>query len=909
MNYLKSVVADVLECFPDELENLIFITSGKRPALFLKKYFAELNHKTSIAPEFIGISELFTRISGVESFGELPLLFEFYDTYKSVCKKEPDDFETFIGWGQTLLKDFSEIDQYLVEPEKIFPYIHALKEAEHWSGADELTEMQKKHLEFWNTLGDYYFALNEKLTSLNKGYSGFIAKKAVEKLPHYIQNNTNKIHIFVGFNALSKAEQKIIHSILMDSKSEIYWDIDDYFIKSEEHDAGYFIRKYIKNWKYYETNKPKWLNSNYLQEKEIHITGVPKSINQAHEVAELLRKTPNSELEKTALIIADENLLIPMLQSVKPNTSVNITMGYPLQQTPLNDLFTGYFRLHLSKNFYYKDILNLISQPFLQNIFTEEAIIKISEFIKERNLNYLTREKILEATPDAQKEFIEILFPEKDENLINKLIDNTLLLIYSIKQKINNDDGKHTLTLEFLYRFYLLFNQLKQLQNKFGYIDSVKSLYHFYLDVLQKSSLNFVGEPLEGLQVMGVLESRSLDFENIIITSVNEGVLPLGKSGNSFIPYDVKYFLELPTYKEKDAVYSYNFYRMLQHSRKIHLIYDTEMSGLKSKEKSRFVLQLLAERISTHRVLHQVKAPEVYPATAPKIIIPKTDDILERLKNMAEKGISPSSLTNYILNPITFYQQNVLQVYEERDVEETVEARTFGDIVHGTLEDLYKPLLKQILTESHFKAMRPKVRSLIEKHFLEKYKNSEFKSGKNLLIFNVIYEYVNRFLDLEITEILKGTEIIVLHLEQRLSIPFESKILPFPIHFKGIIDRIDLRNGILHIIDYKTGKVNHNNVCVSDWDLLITDFKYSKAFQLLTYAYMFDKQNQNQQNMIAGNFSFKSLNQGLIKFHIKQGREIAYEISPQVIEIYSEYTEKLLSEIFDPNVPFSEKNT
>ncbi|MFJ1473298.1 PD-(D/E)XK nuclease family protein [Capnocytophaga cynodegmi] len=908
MNYLKNVVVDVLENFSDEIENLIFVTSGKRPALFLKKYFAELNRKTSIAPEFVGISELFSRISGVENIGELPLLFEFYDTYKSTCKKEPDDFEAFIGWGQTLLKDFNEIDQYLVQPEKIFPYIHALKEAEHWSGADELTEMQKKHLEFWNTLGDYYFALNEKLTSLNKGYSGFIAKKAVEKLPHYIQNNGNKIHIFVGFNALSKAEQKIIHSILMDSKSEIYWDIDEYFIKAKEHDAGYFIRKYIKNWKYYETRKPKWLENNYLQEKEIYITGVPKSINQAHTVSELLKNTPNNELEKTALIIADENLLIPMLQSVKPNTSANITMGYPLQQTPLNDLFTSYFRLHLSKNFYYKDILNLISQPFLQSIFTEESINEISNFIKERNLNYLTREKILEATPDSQKDFIQILFPEKDKNTINKLIDNALFLIYCIKQKTDNEDGKHTLTLEFLYRFYLLFNQLKQLQNKFGYIDSVKSLYHFYIDVLQKSSLNFVGEPLEGLQVMGVLESRSLDFENVIITSVNEGVLPLGKSGNSFIPYDVKYFLELPTHKEKDAVYSYNFYRMLQRSRKIHLIYDTEMSGLKSKEKSRFILQLLAERIPAHQITHQVKAPEVYPAAVPKIVISKTDAILERLKELSEKGISPSSLTNYILNPITFYQQNILQIYEERDVEETVEARTFGDIVHGTLEDLYKPYLKEILTENHFKVMRPKIRPLIEKHFLEKYKNSEFRNGKNLLIFNVIYEYINRFLDLEITEIRKGSEIIVQHLEQRLRVPFESKKLPFPVYLKGIIDRVDLRNGVLHIIDYKTGKVNQNDVSISDWDSLITDFKYSKAFQLLTYAYIFKQNSQNQENIIAGNFSFKNLNQGLIKFHTKQDKIIEYEITSQIIEIYKEYTEKLLLEIFNVDIPFSEKS-
>ena len=266
---------------------------------------------------------------------------------------------TFVGWGQTLLSDFSEIDHYLVQPEKIFPYIHALKEAEHWSGADELTEMQKKHLAFWNTLGDYYFALNEKLVSQKKGYSGLIARKAVEFLPHYIQNNTNKIHIFVGFNALSKAEQKVIQSILTDLPSEIYWDIDEKFVKKKEHDAGLFIRKYINSWRYYDSKQrePKWLSNNYDLVKEINITGVPKSINQAHSVAELLEKFSQNELEKTALIIADENLLIPVLQAVKPNTSVNITMGYPLKQTPLNDLFATFFRLHLSKKFYYKDVL------------------------------------------------------------------------------------------------------------------------------------------------------------------------------------------------------------------------------------------------------------------------------------------------------------------------------------------------------------------------------------------------------------------------------------------------------------------------------------------------------------------------------------------------------------------------
>ena len=208
----------------DKIERLVFVTTGKRPALFLKKHFAEQVKHATIAPEFIGIADLFTRISGVQPISNLPLLFEFYDCYVKTCKTTPDSFEEFLSWGQTALKDFSEIDQYLVNPDKIFPYIHALKEAEHWSGMDELSEMQKKHLAFWNSLGDYYFALNSKLTEMGKGYGGFIAKKAVEKLPEYLQTHTNTIHIFVGFNALSKAEQKVIQSILMDIGGEIYWD-------------------------------------------------------------------------------------------------------------------------------------------------------------------------------------------------------------------------------------------------------------------------------------------------------------------------------------------------------------------------------------------------------------------------------------------------------------------------------------------------------------------------------------------------------------------------------------------------------------------------------------------------------------------------------------------------------------
>ena len=907
MTYLKEVITDVLENYAGQAERIVFVTTGKRPALFLKKHFAEQVRQATIAPEFIGIADLFTRISGVQPIGNLPLLFEFYDCYIKTCKSTPDNFEEFLSWGQTALKDFSEIDQYLVNPDKIFPYIHALKEAEHWSGMDELTEMQKKHLDFWNSLGDYYFALNTKLTEMGKGYGGFIAKKAVEKLPEYLQTHTQTIHIFVGFNALSKAEQKVIQSILMDIGGEIYWDGDTYFVNNEAHDAGYFLRKYLHSWRYYDTHTPKFLNNNYEKEKEIYLTGVPKSINQAHSVAELLKNTPAKELENTALIIADENLLIPVLQAVQPKTSVNITMGYPLQQTPLNDLFMAYFRLHLAKSFYYKDVLNLLSQPFLHTLLKEEVVRTISQYIKANNLTYITRTKLFEAVPETEQELLTLLFPEgKGKAFINILISNAIVLIYKLKEHTDHEINTHLLIQEYAYRFYQLFNQLKQLQEEYGYIDSVKTLYHFYLDVLQKSSLNFRGEPLEGLQVMGVLESRSLDFERVIITSVNEGVLPLGKSDNSLIPYDVKYELELPTFKERDAVYSYNFYRILQRAKQVYLFYDTEMSSLKSKEKSRFILQLLAEKLSTHKVIHQIKAPEVYPVSLLPLNIEKTTSVINTLKELAEKGLSPSALTTYIRNPMTFYEQQVLHVYEEREVEETIEARTFGNIVHGALEDLYKPYLNTILTEESIKKMGTLVISTIENRFEEEYKNNDFKKGKNWLIFNVIEKYIRSFLSIELAEIKKGTEIIPLYLEEKIIIRFDAPNLSFPIYFKGIIDRVDRRNGMLYIIDYKTGVVEPTDVRIKDWENLITDIKYGKAFQLLTYAYMITEHFKIKETMRVANFSFKRLQHGLMTFHTYIDKQKDEDVTAPTLALYRQYTEQLLQEIFDINVAFYE---
>ncbi|MDO5607143.1 MAG: PD-(D/E)XK nuclease family protein [Capnocytophaga sp.] len=907
-SFLKEVVVDVLARYAGRTSDLIFVVPGKRASLFLKNYYAESCGKSGLAPQFITIESLLLQIARMRKAQGLELLFELYDTYRTHCKTEPDDFETFAGWGQTLLRDFNEIDQYLVNPEKIFPYIHAIKEAEHWSGADELTEMQRKHLEFWNALGGYYFAFQQKMLGKGSGYAGMIAKQAVRHLPDYIRKHTDAIYIFAGFNALSGCEQKIIQTLLAEATAEIYWDVDRYFVETEGHDAGLFIRNYLKNWAYYRNHKPKWLSDVYRQEKTIHITGVPKSINQAHEVSHLIGQMPVGILAKTALVMADEQLLLPMVQSVNVSVPMNITMGYPLQQTPMNDLFAIYFRLHLSKSYYYKDIIQLLTNPMLQELLPKEVVNHIVTQIHQRNSNYLSRNKLFEMAPPEYQELLADLIPDISEQPVMTLVDHALRSIIRFKKVADQNRTQYGLWLEYAYRFHQLFLQLKQLQAHFGHIQSVKTLYHFYLDILQKDSLDFVGEPLEGLQLMGVLESRNLDFEHLIITSVNEGVLPSGKSGNSFIPYDVKRNVGLPTYKERDAIYSYHFYRLIQRAKTVHLLYDTDTDSLKGKEKSRFILQLLAENIPAHSINHQIKAPEVHRIEEKKISIPKDEDILQRLKEVAASGFSSSALTTYVFNPVTFYQQYILGVKEEMDVEESIEARTFGNIVHHVLEELYKPLIGIVLTIAHYVEMKKQVPLLVQKYFSKEYRSDDYQHGKNLLAYTVIMEYIYRFLEMEKEEVGSGVEIIVQQVEQKITVPLENHTIGYEVNLKGVVDRVDRRNGKLYIIDYKTGVVGSENVGIYQWESLINDFKHSKAYQLLTYAYLYKKLNAIDEEIIAGNISFKRLRNGLLTFRFKENKLAKDErIDDYKILKFEEVTSLLLNEIFNMDIPFEEK--
>jgi hypothetical protein len=899
------------------LSKITFILPSKRAGLFLKHQLALVTEQTIFAPEIISIEEFVEDLSGLKTTNNTELLFEFYNSYLALTKKENQDtFESFSKWAQILLQDFNEIDRYLIPQENIFNYLSDIQELTHWSVEANQTDFVKKYLQFWNKLHDYYKHFTGQLLDKHIGYQGLIYRKAAEHCNTYIDSNQEKQHVFLGFNALNTAEENIIQKLLEPKIAKIYWDIDKVFINNPKHDAALFTRQHKNNWKFFNKNPFEWVTENYAKEKNINIYGVPKNIGQAKYIGTLLKNIQEQtrSLQSTAVVLGDENLLIPVLNSIPPSVQeLNITMGFPLKSIPLASLFENLFRIHKNSNntFYFKDVVNILSHQFIRPLFHKDNTdyaAKIIETIDSNNLVYLTVDRIKQIT-NVSQDIIDLLFLNWNTS-IDLALKNCSKVISTIKIYLDKQKDENLLSLEYLYRFNELFNALSLLNSKYNHITDISTLFGVYKELLSSETLDFQGEPLQGLQIMGMLESRVLDFETVIISSVNEGILPSGKSNNSFIPFDVKIENKLPTYKEKDAVYTYHFYRLLQRAKNVYILYNTEADILTAGEKSRFITQLELENV--HNIHHEVIAPYVPVILPEPRTVNKTEESQNRLREIAKKGFSPSSLTNYVRNPIDFYYQKVLKIKEHNEVEETVAANTLGTVVHNTLEDFYKPLINQNLTVDIIKALKKQINAKVTFHFKNEFKEGDITKGKNLIIYEIAKRYVSNFLDLEIKDLEAGNTIKIIAIESNNNVLIDIPELNFPVMLTGKVDRVDEYNGITRIVDYKTGRVDVNKVEIVNWQDLTTDYtKYSKSFQVLTYAYMMFLSNQITLPVEAGIVSFKNLKDGFLKFSKKDklGRGAIKEtlITQETLDNFYTELKTLILEICNPNIPFTEK--
>ncbi|MDO9261219.1 MAG: PD-(D/E)XK nuclease family protein [Flavobacteriaceae bacterium] len=907
-SFISKVVEDILRK-NISLMQLTIVLPSHRAGLFVKEAFKSQVDKTSFLPKIITIEEFVAEVSELQLANSMQLLFEFYHIYKNNYKKEPDTFDQFYEWATIALNDFNEIDRHLISPNTIFQNLSDLNRIEDWTPKTPLTS---NYLTFFDYLFTYYTQLNQQLLEKKIGYQGMLYREAVQNIQNFINNHSQHHIVFAGFNALNKSEEIIFQELLEQNMATVYWDISQEMLESK-FKMGHFLKKYKETWNYYKSNPFLWIDENRLLTNHIQSIGIPKKISQLKYVGEILQELPN--FNQVALILADENLLQVALNSLPAQVKeVNITMGLPLNLVPAKHLFESLFLIVNPKKqtnksnavYYYKDVINFFRQSYLLKLShknLQSIDFYFQENIIQRNKTFLSKEEI--------RQMIDYYFPE-NASLLNLFfedsISNVSIFIRAILT-LNQELLKVNFGLdrEYLLRFNTVFQELEFLNETYKEVISVKILPKLFNQLVKTEQLSFQGEPLNGLQMMGVLESRVLDFKTLIITGINEGILPSGNKDLSFIPFDIKKHFELPTFIERDLIFSYHFFRLLQYAKNTYLIYNSETDSLGASEKSRFLTQL--------EMLHpQMEQIIISPLVTnhPKQLfeVVKTEEIIDKIKEKLKHGISPSALAIYVRNPMDFYQKYILKIEEHRAVEETMEANTFGSIVHETLKELYEPFINTILSADAIKMMKNKSDDELEKQFEKYFKKTELQTGKNMLMTEVAKKYIDLMLDLDLNSIQNSVEISVSALEKPLSTELHFDELDFPIVLIGNIDRIDFHNHQIRIIDYKTGKVTSADLKISQFDKIRTDEKKSKSLQLLLYAYMFLKQPENidKQSVICGNISFKNLSDGFIKVNISDiFKGIDNEITLDKLASFMDEIKQLILEILDPNTPFAEK--
>lgn len=903
-------------------EKTCFVYPNRRAGVFLKKYYSELNSNTNWLPDLFAIQDFIFSITDLQKVDPVEISFILYEIHLETEIDNRRSFEEFLPFTQLLINDINEIDFYNVNTSKLFGYLTESKAIQLWNPEkSDLTEFEKSYLRFYRSLETYYNQLKNKLLCNNKAYEGLAYRIFLEKLESGMINIPWDKVYFIGFNALNYCEQKITQMLELENKAEMLWDADVFYLYDNEHEAGLFLRKYLKN-----NTTERWISNYFASEnKKIEIMGIPGNGNQVLLAGKLIQEEINHEIENlqnTAVVLADENLLLPFLNSLPESIqNVNITMGYPLKLISYYDFVIRYIQLHEhrisgnSKNqFLATDVISFIQHPVFIHHFSQSETI--NDIITSLRSYFFVSPKKLD---EISLHFLSInkfinSYLDTSVSSVSQILKQVISIIDTIKIS-KNISQKNTLESDMLYCIELIIYQLNKYLQSFPYIETLTLLRKIFQQLVSTSRLPFFGEPLAGLQVMGMLETRNLDYRNIIIVSVNEGTLPAGKNGNSLIPHDIRRDFGLPITREKDAIFAYHFYRLLQRAEKITLIYNSEPDKMNGGDISRFILQLQDElpRFNPSiKIKHQIIESKLSAEKQiNKVFVTKNHEIINQLGKKAEYGLSPTSLSDYVQCPLKFYLKSLLYLKTDEQSDKTIDARIFGTIVHEVLQTIYTEFGNSPLTIEVLESInKERITALVKVLFEKNWPNGNIESGKNLLYFQMAVTQIMSFLKLEkekIKQWLSENQLLsIIGMEKELNsnIELTNKSVSI-VKIKGTADRIDKLGNIFRLIDYKTGKVDQNkDLKIAVLDDIFTDSKLAKSLQLMIYCWLLAK-NVTDHNFqcIPGIISFKKINSGLFNIKIDKDDLI---VDNSVIQVFEEGFIRLLEEIFNPDIPFTQ---
>jgi len=935
MLFLKSVAENLYSRYGSDISLLTLVFPSRKAQLFFSEELTFLVDKPLWSPKFMSLEEVVSSFTSLKKVDDFSLLLRLYEVYNKHTKSS-ETFDKFYFWGETLLNDFDDIDKYCVNVEFLFKNLKAQKKLEgdfsfltneqiqyikqFWSSFNPAKEniLQDKFIEIWDVLLPVYTDFRSTLQQHNQAYSGMIYRDVAEKIR---QNNISEIetkYVFVGFNALGKCETELFSYLKKQNKAEFYWDCDDYYVKDKMQEAGLFMRMNIEH---FPAPSSFNLKSEFNTQKDIHIISSPSDVVQAKSLPLLIKEMNAPCDKKTAIVLADENILIPILHALpKECEDINITLGYPLVQTTVFTLTELLIRLQNSFNsnnngFYYKDVLAVLHHKYVNRAAEVKEIV---ENITNNNSVYINA-LFFENIPFLKTIFVPLSgYKELAYYLINILADVATLP--------TNENEQVTLRNEYIYYITKALNRLIKSIEETN-IEIGKSVFlSLVRDIFRNLKIPFVGEPIKGMQIMSIRETRALDFDNVIILSANEGRLPAETSKLSYIPYNLRKGYGLPCNSDVEASSAYNFYRLIQRAKKARLVYSSKTDETRTGEMSRYLYQLKFESpfdIREYPLTFNINFKENN-----KIEIQKDDAIMNRLLRYTgnSEALSPSAICSYISCPLKFYFSKIVKLKQDDSIAEELPLNLMGNIIHKTMEKLYNPLKNKIASDaemSYIYKNNSQINSLIDYYFAQEFYKTDVlppdfnDNGKLIITRDVIYKYVKGILKYDKS----NNGFVPLGFETKVRTTLNVNGLT--VNLAGIIDRVDKFKGNIRVVDYKTGagrpfgkrmKING----VSSLFDRNPNNRNKEAFQTFLYSLMY-KECMSEESAItpalyfvrdcySPNFNYLLIDDNIIKTSDNK-REDGEALKKVTNFSYyeSDFKENLaeyLSELYNPNIPF-----
>lgn len=862
MDFLDLVASYLSKEIPKTKE-ITLILPTKRAGLFFRKAWASQLDGPAWVPETTTFDRWIANLTGASYMDGTEQLLYLHEAYNQVFAHAPTTIDSFSGWGSQLCRDFEEMERYLLDRDAVFGSMSDIEQLNRWmkesKGQDDT--LPRNYLAMWSRVAEVYSRYRSRTQNLGKTTQGLAFRMAAEQINAYMEqiNRKNQFIVFAGFNAVSASETKIIQTLIDHQLGVALWDFDESLTNHPESDAGVFVRKILK-WPCYRRT-PISFRPNSMNEvhKNIHIHEAMGELEQAYLLPEILENTPRTE--RTAIVLADEKILPNVLLHLPEEETINVTMGYPMMLGSASEFYMMWLHTWLRGGGTYVHS-NLLEHPFIKKM-----------------------------TKQGKKEDWEPLIrPKNGETGITGWLTAVRAFTSAARQRMEGDPA-FSLDLEMLYGLWKSTNRISDLLERFPHLnESPKIFAKFFRQMIQGEKLDFHGEPLEGLQVMGVLETRALDFDHIIMLSVNEGVIPRGRQLDSSLPFDVKKHYQLPTFLERDAVFAYHFYRLLSRAKTIHLIHSAV--GPTGNERSRFIQQLELD-YGKHPHINLKKHHHARRAHIRKLAPlehTKHPWVMERLHQWS-KGISASALKSYLNDPQQFYFEKVLDANKPRVKSEDIDPATLGTIVHETLEDLYKDISEVITEDLLLNVIKPRAKEVLDNRFTTNHWPPESLRGKNFLQYNLAEFRVSQAINYDLQTVRAGNKLEILDCEAKLNIPFTLSSGE-EVWLKGTIDRVDRINGALRIMDYKTGSAKISK----PKDLIQNGFgKNGHYLQVGVYTLLYMGAHTGVSLPIDVQIlSFKNID-------AKNTRRIERD----EYEDFRQALQNLIEEIMNPNIPFT----